>query len=47
LSYDLKKLKNKILKVVSDSKEDTLMYRIFLNKDKNIILANFYEDLDS
>jgi len=47
LSYDLKKLKNKILKVVSDSKEDILMYRIFLNKEKNIILANFYENLVS
>lgn len=47
LSYDLKKLKNKILKVVSDSKEDVLMYRIFLNRSKNIILANFYENLDS
>ena len=47
LSYDLRKLKNKILKVVSDSKEDILMYRIFLNKEKNIILANFYENLVS
>jgi len=45
-NYDLRKLKNKILKVVSDTRNDILLYRIFPNKDKNFILASFYENLD-
>ena len=45
-NYDPKKIKNKILKVVSDTKDDILLYRIFPNKDKNFILATFYESLD-
>lgn len=45
-NYDLKKLKNKILKVVSESKNDVLMYRLFPNKENNFILATFYENID-
>lgn len=45
-NYDLKKIKNKILRVVSDTQNDVLLYRIFPNKEKNFILASFYENLD-
>ena len=46
-NYNLKKLKNKILKVVSDIKSDIFLYRIFSNKENNFILTCFYEDLDN
>ena len=46
-NYDLKKLKTKFLKVVSDTKNNILLYRIFPNKEKNFILASFYENLDA
>jgi hypothetical protein len=45
-NYNLKKLKNKILKVVSDTKTNIFLYRIFPNKENNFILTCFYEDLD-
>ena len=45
-NYDPRKLKNKILKVVSDTRNDALLYRIFPNKEKNFILAVFYENLN-
>ena len=44
-NYDLRKLKNKILKVVSDTRNDILLYRVFPNKEKNFILSVFYENL--
>ena len=40
-NYNLKKLKNKILKVVSDIKNDIFLYRIFPNKENNFILTCF------
>jgi hypothetical protein len=46
-NYNLKKLKNKILKVVSDIKNDIFLYRIFPNKENNFILTCFYENLET
>lgn len=46
-NYNLTKLKNKILKVVSESKNDILLYRIFPNVTNNFILACFYENLNT
>ena len=46
-NYNLKKLKNKILKVVSDIKNDVFLYRIFPNKENNFILTCFYENLET
>ena len=45
-NYDLKRLKNKILKVVSSTKNNVLMYRIFPSQKMDFILASFYEDLE-
>lgn len=46
-NYNLKKLKNKILKVVSDIKNNVFLYRIFPNKENNFILTCFYENLET
>jgi hypothetical protein len=46
-NYNLKKLKNKILKVVSDIKNDVFLYRIFPNEENNFILTCFYENLET
>ena len=46
-NYNLEKLKNEILKVVSNSKDDILLYRIFPNKKNNFILTFFYRNLDT
>jgi hypothetical protein len=45
-NYELRKLKNKILKVVSDTRNDILLYRVFPNKDRDFILSVFYDNLD-
>ena len=45
-NFDLKRLKNKILKVVSGTKNNVLMYRVFPSKEHDFILASFYEDLE-
>ena len=45
-NYNIEKLKNKILKVVSESKNDILLYRIFPNQKNNFILTSFYENLN-
>ena len=42
-NYNLKKLKNEILKVVSNSKDDILLYRIFPNKKNNKSKSSFNE----
>ena len=45
-NYNLKKIKNKILKVASTTKNDILLYRIFPNEKNNFILTCFYENLN-
>ena len=45
-NYNSKKIKNKILKVVSETKNDIILYRIFPNKENNFILTCFYENLN-
>ena len=45
-NFDLKRLKNKILKVVSSTKNNVLMYRVFPSREHDFILASFYEDLE-
>ena len=45
-NYNSKKIKSKILKIVSNTKNDTLLYRIFPNKEYNFILTCFYENLN-
>ncbi|MCF0207129.1 MAG: hypothetical protein HUK15_06860, partial [Bacteroidales bacterium] len=45
-NYNLKRLKNKILKVVTTTKNNVLMYRIFPSKKDDFILVSFYEDLE-
>ena len=45
-NYNFKKLKNKILKVVSGIRNDVLLYRIFPNTENHFILTCFYENLD-
>ena len=45
-NYNFKKLKNKILKVVSGIRNDVSLYRIFPNTENHFILTCFYENLD-
>ncbi len=45
-NYDLKRLKNKILKVVAGTKNNVLMYRIFPSRVQDFILVAFYEELE-
>lgn len=45
-NFNLKRLKNKILKIVANAKNNVLMYRVFPNKEKDFILVSFYEELE-
>ena len=44
--YDTNKIKNKILRIASECKNNILMYRIFPNKSQNFIVSIFSENLD-